>query len=79
LGGEVRVPTLDGDVALKIPAGTNGGKTFRLRGKGMPGARKPKQYGDLLATVQVQVPRKLSARERELFQELARLQEKGTK
>ena len=78
LGGEVHVPTLNGDVALKIPAGTNSGKTFRLRGKGMPSARKPKQYGDLLATVQVQVPQKLSARERELFQELARLREKGT-
>ncbi len=79
LGGEVRVPTLDGDVALKIPAGTNSGKTFRLRGKGMPSARKPKQYGDLLVTTQIQVPQKLNARERELFQELARLREKGTR
>lgn len=73
LGGEVTVPTLDGDVSLKIPAGTNSGKTFRLRGKGMPNPRKPKQLGDLLATVQVQVPQKLSARERELFEELAGL------
>lgn len=79
LGGEVRVPTLDGDVALKIPAGTSSGKTFRLRGKGMPNPRKPQQHGDLLATVQVQVPQRLSARERELFQELARLREKGTR
>jgi len=79
LGGEVRVPTLDGDVALKIPAGTSSGKTFRLRGKGMPNPRKPQQYGDLLATVQVQVPQKLNSRERELFQELARLRGKGTR
>jgi curved DNA-binding protein len=75
LGGEVQVPTLDGDVSLKIPAGTNSGKTFRLRGKGMPNPRKPKQRGNLLATVQIQVPQKLSARERELFDELARLRE----
>ena len=75
LGGEVRVPTLDGDVSLKIPLGTNSGKTFRLRGKGMPNPRKPKQRGDQLATVQVQVPQRLGARERELFEELARLQE----
>ena len=75
MGGEVQVPTLDGDVSLKIPAGTNSGKTFRLRGKGMPNPRKPKQRGNLLATVQIQVPQKLSARERELFDELARLRE----
>jgi curved DNA-binding protein len=74
LGGEVRVAALDGDVALKIPAGTSSGRTFRLRGKGMPNPRKPKQLGDLLVTVRVQVPQKLSARERELFEELARLQ-----
>jgi DnaJ-class molecular chaperone len=73
LGGEVRLPTLDGDVSLKIPPGTGSGKTFRLRGKGMPVPRKAGQHGDLLATVQIQVPQKLGARERELFEELARL------
>ncbi|MFQ6100833.1 MAG: DnaJ C-terminal domain-containing protein [Anaerolineae bacterium] len=76
LGGEVRVPTLNGDVSLKIPPGTNSGKTFRLRGKGMPKPRNPKQRGDQLATVQVQVPQRLSARERELFEELSRLRSK---
>jgi curved DNA-binding protein len=73
LGGEVQVPTLNGKVSLKIPPGTNSGKTFRLRNKGMPNPRKPKQRGNLLATVQVQVPQKVNARERELFEELARL------
>jgi curved DNA-binding protein len=73
LGNEVQVPTLNGNVSLKIPAGTNSGKTFRLRGKGMPDPRKPKQHGNLLATVQIQVPEKLNARERELFEELASL------
>ena len=77
LGGQVRVSALNGDVSLSIPAGTSSGKTFRLRGKGMPNPRNPKQRGDLLATVQVQVPQKLSARERELFEELARLRERG--
>jgi len=73
LGGQVRVSTLNGDVSLKIPPGTSSGKTFRLRGKGMPDPRNPKRRGDLLARVQVQVPQRLSARERELFEELARL------
>ncbi|RLC92026.1 MAG: J domain-containing protein [Chloroflexi bacterium] len=73
LGGQVRVPTLNGDVALKIPPGTNSGKTFRLRGKGMPNPRNPKRRGDLLVTVQVQIPQRLSARERELFKELAHI------
>jgi curved DNA-binding protein len=74
LGGQVQVPTLNGDVSLKIPPGTDGGKTFRLRGRGMPDPRKPERRGNLLVTVQVQVPEKLSARERELFEELAELQ-----
>jgi curved DNA-binding protein len=74
LGGQVRVPTLNGDVSLRIPPGANSGKTFRLRGKGMPNPHHPEQRGDLLATVQVQVPQKLGDRERELFEELAHLQ-----
>ncbi len=73
LGGQIRVPTLSGDVSLKIPAGTNGGKTFRLRGKGMPNPRNPRQYGDLLVTTRLQLPQNLSAQERELFEELSRL------
>jgi curved DNA-binding protein len=73
LGGRVRVPTLNGDVSLKIPAGTQGGQTFRLRGKGMPDPHRPSQRGDLLATVEIRVPRKLSPRERELFEELAHI------
>ena len=53
LGGKVRVPTLDGAVELAIPAGTNSGRTFRLKGKGMPakGGR-----GDLFATVRIVLP-----------------------
>jgi len=55
LGGKVRVPTLDGAVALAIPAGTNAGRTFRLKGKGLK-AKGGKAHGDLLATVRVMLP-----------------------
>jgi DnaJ-class molecular chaperone len=53
LGAKVRVPTLDGAVELAIPAGTNGGRTFRLKGKGYPAKDRK---GDLLATVRVMLP-----------------------
>ncbi len=73
LGGQVRVPTLNGDVSLRVPPGTQGGQTFRLRGRGMPNSRDPSRRGNLLATVEVQIPENLSARERELFDELVRI------
>jgi len=53
LGGKVRVPTLDGAVELAIPAGTNSGRTFRLKGKGFPGKSGA---GDLLASVRIMLP-----------------------
>ena len=58
LGGKVRVPTLDGTVELAIPAGTNSGRTFRLKGRGFPG-RDGK--GDLLATVRIVLPERSDA------------------
>jgi len=73
LGGEVRVPTLDGGVMLKIPSETSGGRVFRLRGKGMPKLRSPQQRGDLYVTVRIQIPRNLTAHEKDLFSELVRL------
>ena len=57
---------------LSIPAGTQNGRVFRLRGKGMVRMRKPGQHGDLYARVEVQLPAHLSARQRELFEELRR-------
>lgn len=71
LGGQLRVPTLNGDVSLKIPPGTQSGQTFRLRGKGMPNSHNPSQRGSLLATVDVQIPQNLSSHERDLFEQLA--------
>ena len=54
LGGRVRVPTLEGAVELNIPAGSNGGRTLRLRGKGMP--RKEGGRGDLLVSLRITLP-----------------------
>jgi len=69
LGADVAVPTLDGGpVKVRIPAGTRSGRTFRVRGKGVEGRRKP---GDLLVTVEVAVPQKLSADERKAIEALA--------
>jgi molecular chaperone DnaJ len=67
LGANVQVPTLDGLVTMKVPAGTPSGKTFRLKGKGAPrrGGR-----GDLLVTVGVEVPQKLSKQEKALLKQL---------
>lgn len=71
LGGEVRVPTLGGDVTLKIKPGTQPGQRYRLQGKGMPNLNNPDQYGDLFARINVEIPKDLSAREREIFEQLA--------
>ena len=70
LGGEMNVPTLDGSLSVKVPPGTAVGQTFRLRGQGLPELGKPQERGDLLATLAVDVPKKLSARQKELFDEL---------
>lgn len=73
LGSTVEVPTVDGIVKLKIPAGTQSGRTFRIGGKG---ARKMKSEGrgDLLVKAKVRVPEKLGKKERELLAELDRLE-----
>ena len=72
LGGTTEVPTLSGPVMLTIPAGTQNGRVFRLRGKGLPSLRESDQYGDLYARLEVQLPTDLSPRQRELFEELRR-------
>ena len=67
LGGEVELPTLDGNVALKIPAGTQSGKVFRLRGKGVRTVRDAR-VGDLFAQVAVETPVHLTAEQRDLLE-----------
>jgi molecular chaperone DnaJ len=71
LGAQIPVPTLNGPVTLKVPGGTPSGKTFRVKGKGAP---RRGGHGDLLVTVKVDVPRKLSRDEKELVRQLRDVQ-----
>jgi molecular chaperone DnaJ len=68
LGAKVKVPTMNGAVTLKIPAGTTSGRTFRVRGKGGP--LRAGGQGDLLVTVNVEVPSKVSKQEKQLLEQL---------
>ncbi len=70
LGGSIEVPTLDGRASLKIPPGTQAGTTFRLRGKGMPDLRGGAP-GDQLVKVEIEVPKKLTAKQREALESYA--------
>ena len=67
LGGEIELPTLDGHVTLKVPAGTQSGKVFRLRGKGVTTVRDPR-VGDLFAKVAVETPVHLTDEQKELLE-----------
>jgi molecular chaperone DnaJ len=69
LGANISVPTLDGPVTLKVPAGTSNGRTFRVRGRGVP--KKTGSPGDLLVTVEVAVPARLDDEARELLMKYA--------
>ncbi len=71
LGDKVQVPTMDGPVSMKIPAGVQGGQRLRLRGKGLP--KKKGGAGDLFARIDIQIPKKLSDQERELYEKLSAL------
>ena len=70
LGTTVEVPTLDESVTLKIPAGTQPGTTMRVRAKGVP-AHAKHAPGDLLVTVNVMIPKKLTKEQRSLVEKLA--------
>jgi len=71
LGAEVDVPTLDGLVKLKIPAGTQHGKVFRLNGKGVPDLRRGgSARGDQYVALQIEIPTKLSKKQRKLLEQL---------
>jgi len=72
LGGEVSVPTIDGSVEMKIPTGTQSGKIFRLKGKGMPSLRG-RYKGEQYVKVMLQVPKKLNAQQRELLEQFAKI------
>ena len=70
LGGELMVPTLEGKASLKVPAGTQSGTVFRLRGKGMPVLNRGIK-GDLLVTIQVEIPTNLNAEQKEKLKAFA--------
>ena len=72
LGGEVEVSALDGKIMMKIPAGTQCGKTFRLKGKGMPDLHS-REIGDELVKVDIEIPTRLTAQQKQLIEEFAHL------
>ncbi len=73
LGGDVIVDIFGSKLKLSIPAGTQNGKTFRLKNKGMPKYQNENQFGDLYVKVEVQIPDKLSDKQKQLFEELKTL------
>jgi len=72
LGAEVTIPTMEGEDKLKIPAGTQSGKIFHVKGKGVPHVRNKNQRGDEIVIVNVAIPTKLTKEQRELFENLAK-------
>jgi curved DNA-binding protein len=75
LGGEAVVETLEGTVTLKVPPGTQPEQVFRLAGRGMPRLKSAQSKGDLFVRVKVRVPKELTAKQRALLEEAARLKE----
>ena len=72
LGGEIEIPTLDGSARIKIPAETQSGKVFRLRGKGIKGVRSS-TFGDLHCHVMIETPANLTERQKELLREFEKI------
>lgn len=70
LGGTTKVSTLAGEVQLTIPAGTQPGQRIRLAGRGLPVLRSAGTFGDLFVRIRVELPRKLTSTQRELFEKL---------
>lgn len=77
LGDTVRVPTLEGEAELRIPAGTQPGTHLRMRGLGLPDLRGYRQ-GDLIVRVQVEIPQKITKRQREILEEFQQLSDQKT-
>ena len=78
IGTTIDVPTIHGEVSMKIPAGTQDGTILKLRGKGVPDMRGGLQ-GDELCTIEITIDKKLTAREKELYEELQELQNSNGK
>lgn len=76
LGGELTVQTLKGKIKLDIPAGTQNGELFRLKGQGLPSFKNARVKGDYYLRMNVEIPEKLTTEEKELFRKLAEIREK---
>jgi molecular chaperone DnaJ len=76
LGGKIKVPTLDGTVTMTLPAGTDSGKKFRLKGKGIPNKRTG-AAGDEFAVIKIVVPKKVGKKTKEALEEIEKAYEKG--
>ncbi len=70
LGGDIRIPTLEGEEPFKVPEGTGSGQMFRLRGRGMPDVTG-RGRGDLFVTMKVITPKKLTREQKKLLEQLA--------
>jgi curved DNA-binding protein len=70
LGGEVKVATLSGDVLLKIPAGTQPGRMFRLAGRGLPDLKRKDKFSNLMVRINIQIPKNLTDEQKRLFEKL---------
>ncbi len=79
LGGEVTVTTLSGNILLTIPPGTQPDQVFRLAKRGMPQIKNPQTFGDLFVRVKVQIPQRLTAQQKQLFEQLAQRGSSGTR
>ena len=77
LGSEISIPSLDGEMKLKIPAGTSSDKVFRIRGQGVPSV-SGRGRGDLHIRIQVEVPKHLSAPQKEALEQFAKLCDEHT-
>lgn len=77
LGGKQPVATLKGNMRIDIPAGADNGKVLRLKGMGMPRFGKTNEFGDLYAKVNIQIPKNLTEKEIKLYNELAKIRNKG--
>ncbi|MFA4875609.1 MAG: DnaJ C-terminal domain-containing protein, partial [bacterium] len=70
LGAKIKVPGLDEELDLEIPAGAESGDEIRIRGKGLPNVHRPKRRGDQVVRIAVKTPKKLTRRQRELLEQL---------
>ncbi|MGO3719880.1 MAG: DnaJ C-terminal domain-containing protein [Mesonia hippocampi] len=78
LGGKIEIPTMSSPVKMTIPEGVDIEKTLRLKGKGMPKYKNPKQHGDLLVKLKIKIPKKLTQEEKDLFIKLKAIKEGKT-